>query len=35
MTPELIHICENILSYDIGSESVMKPCIKKDNPLVN
>ena len=22
-------------SYDISSESVIKPCIKKDNPLVN
>ena len=23
------------LSYDVASESVMKPCIKNDNPLVD
>ena len=23
-----------ILSYDVVSESVIKPCIKNDNPLV-
>ena len=30
-----IRIFNNIhLSYDVVSESVIKPCIKKDNPLV-
>ena len=25
----------NILSYDVASESVVEPCIKNDNPLVD
>ena len=25
----------NILSYDVTSESVVEPCIKNDNPLMD
>ena len=29
------HYSASILSYDVASESVIKPCIKNDNPLVD
>ena len=29
------YLLKNLLSYDIVSESVIKPCIKNDNPLVD
>ena len=28
-------IVKYVLSYDVVSESVIKPCIKNDNPLVD
>ena len=30
-----MHVEYVYLSYDVASESVIKPCIKNDNPLVN
>ena len=32
--PSLSQYCF-ILSYNVASESVIKPCIKNDNPLVD
>ena len=29
------YVKETVLSYDVASESVIKPCIKNDTPLVD